>query len=345
MDEFDRTELNFLSLNSRKNKTSIEKILVNPDSKSFENEFMPDIEQISEAIVEARNRERPVILAFGAHLIKNGLVSVLERLIQEKFVTHLATNGAGSIHDWEFAYQGKTEEDVRENIAEGKFGLWEETGRFINLALIAGAYSGIGYGESIGKMIQEDKIVIPSDLRNPKLEKIGISHREISVNHPFKQYSIQNAAFSAKIPFTVHPCFGQDIIYSHPLSDGASIGKAAEKDFLKFASSVSELEGGMYLSVGSAIMSPMIFEKSLSMARNLAIQKGENIKDFMIVVNDIQEAGNWNWKSKDEPSKNDPSYYLRFCKSFSRMGAKDIKYVQLDNRKFLLNLYHNLRSG
>ncbi len=340
--EFNRNKLNILPLSSRQSKSFIEDIAINPDLP-IEAKNLENMAKISEAIIQARKNNKPVILAFGAHLIKNGLSLVLRRLIEEDYITHLATNGAGSIHDWENAFQGKTEEDVRKYIEQGQFGIWEETGKFINLALIAGAYNGKGYGESISEMIHNEKIIVPN-IKNERLEGFGIKSGEIKINHPFKRYSVQDAAFAKGIPFTVHPGFGYDIIYTHPLSDGASIGKAAEIDFLKFADSVSKLEGGVYISVGSAIMSPMIFEKSLSMARNLARQEGKEIKDFMIVVNDIQ-GGNWDWNSGKEPGKNNPSYYLRFCKSFNRMGARELYYVQADNRDFLLSLYHSLKNS
>ena len=101
------------------------------------------------------------MLAFGAHTVKNGLAPVLIALMEEGWLTHLATNGAGIIHDWEFAFQGRSSEDVRENVKLGEFGLWEETGFNINLALIVGAYEGLGYGESVGKMISREGLQIP----------------------------------------------------------------------------------------------------------------------------------------------------------------------------------------
>jgi hypothetical protein len=173
------------------------------------------------------------------------------------------------------------------------------------------------------------------------MEKLGIKKEDLTLPHLYKRYSVQDAAFE-KIDYTVHPCFGQDIIYTHPLNDGASIGKGAEIDFLKFVNSVSNLEGGVYLSIGSAIMSPMVFEKSLSMARNIAIQKGKKIDDFMIVVNDIQK-GDWDW-TRGEPPKDNPAYYLRFCKTFYRMGARELHYLDQDNRKFLCSLYNSIKK-
>src|SRR5690606_21581351 len=101
------------------------------------------------------------MLAFGAHTIKNGMGPTLIALMKEGWVTHLATNGAGIIHDWEFAYQGKSSEDVRENVDLGQFGIWDDTGLFINLAIIVGGFEGLGYGESVGKMIHNEGLEIP----------------------------------------------------------------------------------------------------------------------------------------------------------------------------------------
>lgn len=336
---FDRTKLKILPLELRKNKSSIEEIAVNPDSPLFYSENSKLINKIAREIIVARERDKQVIMAYGAHLIKNGLGLILRRMIEEDFVTHLATNGAGSIHDWEFAFLGRSEEDVEEYIREGQFGIWEETGRYINLALISGAEKGKGYGESICEMIHNEQLDL-SNTKNEKLMALGVKPEKIVVNHPYKKYSVQDSAFW-KIPFTVHPGFGYDIIYTHPLSDGMSVGKCAEIDFLKFVDSVNKLEGGIYISVGSAIMSPMIFEKSLSMARNLARQENRRIEDFKIVVNDIQEGGDWN--KQTEPEKSNPAYYLRFCKTFHRMNAREMYYIKESNKNFLLSLYQNLK--
>ncbi len=371
---FDRSKLKILSLSERQSKSVIEKITIDPDSTpppiKGNDEF---IDKIADTIIQAKQKQASVVLAFGAHVVKNGLGLILRRLAQEGFVTHLATNGAGSIHDWEFAFHGKSEEDVRNNVQQGRFGIWEETGKYINLALLAGASQGKGYGESIGELIHNDRIIIP-DLdklrnqiinnitdRNSKIKHIGglvdllsamdcslgkfkIQSGEIPIDHPFKKFSFQEAAYSSKIPATVHPGFGYDIIYANPYNFGAAIGRVAEVDWLRFANSIFNLEGGLYISICSAIMSPMIFEKALSMARNVAKQKGNNVKDFMIVVNDIQPAGDWHWGTGIEPPKSSPAYYLRFCKTFDRMGAREMHYICLDNRAFLVNLYHCLKQ-
>jgi hypothetical protein len=329
MELFDRKKLRILPISDKISKTRIEDIVIDPDSPVAKAENYGLIEKTAKEIVKARINNRAVIIAFGAHLIKNGLSLVLRRMIEQDYVTHLATNGAGSIHDWEFAYHGETEEDVEDYVKIGQFGIWDELGKFINLALISGARRGKGYGESIGQMIHREDILFDGQV--------------IKVPYPFKSYSVQEAAFSGKVPFTVHPGFGYDVIYSHPLCDGASIGNTAEVDFLSFVNSVSKLEGGVYISIGSAIMSPMIFEKSLSMARNVAHQEGRKIQDFAIVVNDIK-GSSWDFNSGREPSKDDPAYYERFNKSFARMSARELRYIKADNRDFLLGLYSALKT-
>jgi len=323
---FDKSKIKTKPLSERESLLNIEEIVVNPCAEPPLSENSELIKKIAEEIISSRKNNKPVIIAFGAHLIKSGLSRVLIELINHDYVTHLATNGAGSIHDWEFAFQGSSTESVRKYVHQGQFGIWEETGKYINLAIIKGAEKNLGYGESIGRLIFEDKI------------------EKQKVNHPFKKFSVQSTAYEKNIPFTVHPGFGYDIIYTHPLSDGASIGKTSEIDFLKFVDSVLGLEGGIYISIGSAIMSPMIFEKAISMARNVAHQENKKITDFMIVVNDIQE-GNWDWNSEKEPSKDNPAYYLRFCKTFHRMGAREMHYVKEDNKSFLMNLYHELQNA
>ena len=135
---------------------------------------------------------------------------------------------------------------------------------------------------------------------------------------------------------------GHDIIYNHPINHGASLGRVAERDFLTFAESVRRLEGGVYISIGSAVMSPMVFEKSLSISQNLAIQRGEHIDNHYIFVNDLSES-TWDW-TQGEPPEDNPAYYLRYNKSFSRMGGV-MRYLQADNRDFLLSLLQSLGGG
>ena len=356
--ELDRSRLRFRSLAERRNLVSIERSQVTPrdEPKPLPDRVQQKIEQAAEDIRTARSSEKPVMLAFGAHAIKNGLAPLLIDLIEHGWVSHLATNGAGIIHDWEFAYQGASSESVRENVERGQFGLWEQTGLYLNLAQLVGAYRGFGYGESVGSLVHHDGLQIPT--REELLERTGaaehnpeaaaaaadllralrdadISAGFLQVPHPFKRYGLQAAAFRLNTPYTGHPMFGHDIIYTHPVSCGAAIGRTAQRDFLAFAHNVSKLDGGVYLSVGSAVMSPMIFEKSLSMARNLALQRGRRVDNLGIYVVDLVEC-EWDW-STGEPPADDPAYYVRFLKTFSRMGGR-MHYVRAHNRDFLLNL-------
>lgn len=375
--QFDRDTIKARPLSDRVNKLDIERDTVDPDRYAAELsvEARADAAAAAEEIRQARKRGAPVMLAFGAHSIKNGLSATMIRLMRGGFVSHFATNGAGIIHDWEFAFQGHTGEDVRRYVAEGQFGIWEETGRYLNLALAVGAFRGMGYGEAVGSMVLDDGLGFPSgrqlleairagstpdadeaalgtaaaaaDLRSlalalersesdPAVRDGGF----IRIPHPWKAYSLAAAARGAGVPFTCHPMFGHDIIYTHPASRGAPIGRTAERDFLSFVDSVSRLEGGVYLSLGSAVMSPMIFEKALSMARNVALPAGRSIDDFSIHVVDLARSS-WDWSRAGEPPQDDPAYYLRFNKTFSRMGGR-MHYASADNRAWLSALAREL---
>jgi len=359
---FDRSKVIMRPLAQRKNRNRVEQ-QVSPATEPnvLSASTLKIITGVASRIQQAKQNRKAVILAFGAHTIKNGLGALLIRYLEQNYVTHLATNGAGVIHDWEFAYQGETSEHVQENLSRGEFGNWQETGFYINLALIAGAYNGLGYGDSVGRFIAQDEIDIPTSSAlqneiantyqsNPRhaaaaadfldtINRHGLQSGTVRVNHAYKQFSIQAAAYRLGIPFTAHPMFGHDIIYNHPVNLGAAVGRCAERDFLSFAHSVSQLDGGIYLSIGSAVMSPMIFEKSMSMAQNVALQAGSPITNHRIVVVDLQKSS-WDW-SQGEPPENHPDYYLRFNKTFSRSGGK-MRYLQCDNRDFLQALYQML---
>jgi hypothetical protein len=163
------------------------------------------------------------------------------------------------------------------------------------------------------------------------VEKSGLSPGWLSVPHPYKRYGLQAAAYRLGVPFTAHPMIGHDIIYVHPMNNCAAIGRVAERDFLTFAHGVTGLSGGVYLSVGSAVMSPMVFEKSLSMAQNLALQEGWRIEDHLIVVVDLVPSSCY-W-SQGEPPWDSSDFYVRFNKTFSRMGGS-MRYLQMDNKAF-----------
>lgn len=362
--QFDRHRLRIQRLAERKNKLAIERDGLSPDDapRAQSAQTQRALEETAARIRAARKGGRPVILAFGAHTIKNGLGPVLIRLMERRWVTHLATNGAGIIHDWEFSFFGMSGEDVKAGVGRGEFGIWEETGFFINLAVAVGAYEGRGYGESVGALIEREGLEIPDAVRLrefvrsadnkewdriaaaadllDRLERFDLKHGWMNVPHPFKRFSAQAAAFRLGVPFTGHPMIGHDIIYNHPMNHGAAIGRTALRDFLAFTHSVSGLQDGVYLSVGSAVMSPMIFEKALSMAQNVALQAGTAIDRHFIAVVDLAKA-EWDWQKNGEPPMDHPAYYLRYCKTFSRMGGV-MRYVCADNRDFLLGLVRQL---
>lgn len=362
-EQFDRRGLKIKPLSERKDKVYIERdhVPVTAKPAAFSEKGQAVIDETVARLVKARDANRSRMLTFGAHSIKNGLGPILIKLIEDGWITHLATNGAGIIHDWEFAFQGHSSEDVRTNVDRGEFGVWQETGFYINLAIIVGAYRGMGYGESVGALVENEGLEIPSDteLRDEIVAKARFYPAEsaaaadlldtvrafnlepgfLRVPHPFKKYGLQAAAYRLRVPFTGHPMIGHDIIYVHPMNHCAAIGRAAQRDFLTFAQGVSNLDGGVYISVGSAVMSPMIFEKSLSMSQNLAIQKGKHIDNHFMVIVDLQES-HWDW-SKGEPPMDNPDYYLRYNKSFNRMGGQ-MRYVTADNRDFLLALVRGL---
>jgi hypothetical protein len=364
--KFDRDRLNVKKLHDRKNKLYIENshVPVTQRPAEFSEQGKLLIEKTAQRIRLAREKRRSVIITFGAHTIKNGMSPVLMALMEEGWVTHLSTNGAGIIHDWEFAYQGKSSEDVRENVEHGQFGIWDETGFYINLALIVGAWEGLGYGESIGKMISREGLEIPditflnsevirligidpdraaaaADLYGT-LKKFNLKAGFMSILHPYKKYSAQARAYELGIPFTGHPMIGHDIIYNHPLNQGSAVGRTALNDFLSYTNSVSNLDYGVYLSVGSAVMSPMIFEKALSMCQNIKIQENTHIDNHFILVVDLARS-DWDWQKDGEPPMDNPAYYLRYCKTFNRMGG-EMHYLTADNRDFLLAIYQQLTS-
>lgn len=361
--KFDRNLLAIKKLDERNSYINIEKdfVHVTQDPANLSSSALDIIDRTVSHIRLARQKQKPVILAFGAHTIKNGMAPTLIALMKEGWLTHLATNGAGIIHDWEFAFLGKSSENVRENVTNGQFGIWDETGFYLNLAHNIGAYEGLGYGESIGKMISREGLQIPDistlfdtalkDLKtNPDhaaaaidlagvIQKFKLNPGFMDIPHPYKKYSAQSAAWVLGIPFTGHPMIGHDIIYTHPMNNGAALGRTALNDFLCFAKSVSNLDHGVYMSLGSAVMSPMIFEKSLSMSQNIMIQENKHIDNHYMLVVDLAKS-EWNWQ-KGEPPKDNPSYYLRYCKTFQRMGG-EMHFLTADNRDFLLAIYQKL---
>jgi hypothetical protein len=202
-----------------------------------------DFKAVVEAITTAHQADRAIIWGLGAHVLKTGLSPVFVDLMERGFVTALATNGAGVIHDFEIALAGATSEDVDEALGPGQFGMAEETATLLNTAIIDGARAGLGLGQSVGRFLGE---------RHPQYER----------------YSIAATAWRLSIPLTVHVALGTDIIHMHPLASGAAIGETSLRDFRYFTSAVARLERGVFLNCGSAVILPEVFLKAVALARN-----------------------------------------------------------------------------
>lgn len=202
-----------------------------------------DFRDVVTAICRAREEGRGIVWGFGAHVIKTGLSPVLIDLMERGFVSAMATNGAGLIHDFEIALSGATSEDVEAGLGEGRFGMADETGRLLNGAINDGVAEGLGLGQAVG--------------------------RYLCAKHPQHEHnSVAAAAFRLGIPLTVHVAIGTDIIHMHPAASGAALGEGSLRDFRYFTSSVARLERGVYLNCGSAVLLPEVFLKAVSIARN-----------------------------------------------------------------------------
>ncbi len=362
----DLSRLRVLPLAERKSLTAARDILVPLDAplRPIGPHLSTIVREAAGRIRSARERDASVILMYGAHLLRNGAASLVTALMEQGWITHLATNGAGTIHDWEYAWLGRSTESVEENVSTGTFGTWDETGRNIHLALLAGNLERLGYGRALGRFIANDGCLLPSEDQlvaavtefpgDPlavaaaellvAMRRFNLGEGRIDVRHDWKEASILAQAWRVGVPVSVHPGIGYDIISCHPMFNGGVIGRAAAEDFRWFAGALDRLDGGVALSVGSAIMAPQVFEKSLSCVHNLRFQDGRPpVSGHSIYVVDLQDGGGWDW-TQGEPPKTNPAYYLRFCKSFSRMGGQ-MQYLQCDNLTFVQHLYQALRGA
>ncbi|RMH04676.1 MAG: hypothetical protein D6704_10570 [Nitrospirae bacterium] len=251
----DFSRLKTYSLRTRHSKVKIKDFAVPWQKGGAFSTFLaslPDILAVKtfralvKAIVQARRRGRPVILGMGAHPTKVGLNPVLVDLMRRRIVTAVAMNGAVVIHDFELAFMGHTSEEVEAEIDSGRFGMAEETGRMLNEAISEGVRQGWGIGEAVGRYI--------------------LAHGS---QFPHRRTSILAAGVQLGIPVTVHVAIGTDIIHMHPSADGAALGAGSLIDFRKLAAVVSHMEGGVYLNVGSAVLLPEVFLKTVTLSRNL----------------------------------------------------------------------------
>ena len=313
---FDRSRLHLLPLNQREHDVAVEDLYQLDDPvPPFESEEMAAVAQ---RVVAARRRGAAVILMMGAHPIKAGLSRFVIDLLQRGMISHIAGNGAVAIHDTELAMIGATSESVSRYIRTGQFGLWQESGVINEFAQEATA-DGIGLGEAAGRAINER-------------------------DFPHKDISILASAYQLGVPMTIHVGIGYDIVHEHPNCDGAAIGASSYRDFLVLAHSVSQLEGGVLLNVGTSIMGPETYLKALSMARNVAEQEGRQIRHFSTAVFDlIPLPDDYHY----QPPKSDPFYYFRPWKTILVRTVADggeSFYINADHRVTLPHLHRLITS-
>jgi hypothetical protein len=251
-EEFDLSAVKTYPLTSRKSKANVADFATPYQKSSGVAGLMTslpsflaasDFKAVVDAMVDARRRGAAIVWGIGAHVLKTGLSPVLVDLMERGFVSALATNGAGAIHDFEIALGGATSEDVDEALGPGRFGMAEETALLLNGAITDGVHRGLGLGQSVGRFLAN---------RQP----------------PFARYSVVAAAARLDIPLTVHVGIGTDIIHMHPMASGAALGDGSLRDFRYFTSAVARLERGVYVNCGSAVILPEVFLKAVALARN-----------------------------------------------------------------------------
>lgn len=265
----------------------------------------------------ARHAERPIVVMMGGHPIKLGLSRFIIDLIERQLVTHIASNGAGIIHDFELALAGGTSENVAKWIQAGQFGLWHETSR-MNDIIIDAAEQDEGLGEAVGRVIEDERF-------------------------PNRDLSIAAAGYRSGVPVTSHVSIGSDIIHEMANCDGAALGKTSYTDFLIFARAIQDLEGGVFLNIGSAVTGPEVYLKALSMARNVARQQGREIRNFTTAVFDLVDLPD-NFRD-GPPGKDHPLYYYRpwktiLCRTVADGGKS--YYFRGDHTETIPTLWHKL---
>ena len=278
---FDRDRLSILPLGERVHDLQQPGFLQRPGGEriGFQHPALP---VLAERTVAAARAGRAVLWSCGGHVLRQGNAPLLIDLMERGLLGHLALNGAGAIHDFELAMIGQTCESVARYVSEGQFGLWSETAR-LNDAVAAGHRDGLGMGEAIGRMIVEEEF-------------------------PHAETSVLAAGYRLGVPVTIHVSIGQDIVHEHPNFDGAAAGATSYTDFLCYVDTVTRLEEGVFLNIGTAVMGPEVYLKALAMARNVAHQDGETISRFTTAVFDLTDLGD---DLDAEAPKHDPRYYFR----------------------------------
>ena len=309
---FDRDRLSIRPLGERVHDLRQADILKRPGGEriGFEHPALP---VLAKRTVAAARAGRAVLWSCGGHVLRQGNAPLLIDLMERGLLGHLALNGAGAIHDFELAMIGQTCESVARYVSEGQFGLWSETAQ-LNDAVAAGHRDGLGMGEAIGRMIVEE-------------------------NFAFAETSVLAAGYRLGLPVTIHVSIGQDIVHEHANFDGAAAGATSYTDFLSYVDTITRLEGGVFLNIGTAVMGPEVYLKALAMARNVAHQHGETISRFTTAVFDLVDLGD---DLRAEAPKHDPRYYFRPFKTILGRTVADggeSFYVRGEHQATLPALY------
>ncbi len=322
-------------IHTRTNKVHRDDVVRPEDARrrdsAVEKEVRQRIEEVAKAIVRMRKEGKPVLVFSGAHLIKNGLGLLMADLVSRGMITLFAGNGATSIHDFELALIGQTSEYVPQALEQGQFGMAYEF-CYQNTAIALGDQYGLGYGESLGRMICEE------GFRNEVLAKVGREDSPRGFSHP--ELSVLARCYEKKVPFTVHVGIGTDVIDQHGSFDGRAKGGCSGRDFLIYTEEVSRLTaGGVILNIGSAVTGPEVFLKAASMAGNIGnVPQGIVTADFDLrrfEVKGMTDEAAENYYFRDQKS-----VVTRIPQAFNGKGY----YIQ-GNQKATIPLFYNTILG
>jgi hypothetical protein len=311
--QFDRSRLKIKPLGERQHDLPRSTLLELDDlPPPLAEPKMEQLGLLGQRLVRARRQGAARLMLMGAHVIRAGVARQLIDMMERGLINHIGMNGAGPIHDYELARIGATCESVARYIRSGEFGLWRETAE-MNEIVRQGVEQGLGLGEALGRAIAEG-------------------------DFPYKQTSVLAAGYRLGVPITVHIGIGYDILHEHPNFDPAAYGRASYQDFLTLCHTVDQLEGGVFLCFGTAVMGPEVYLKALSMARNVAHQQGRRIAHFTTAAFDLIEiAGDWH----SEAQKSNPQYYYRPWKTILVRTVADggeSFYISGDHRQTVPHL-------
>ncbi len=333
---FEPNQIRTYPLSTRSSKVTLDDLVFPSDvdnlTLDLPDRASRDIRIVARAVVSARKAAQPVVFFTGAHLIKNGFGPLLAELVNRRFITLVAGNGSTAIHDFELALAGKTSEDVPNALGKGMFGMACEFA-YINCALSLGSECGLGYGESLGKMICDE------DFRDKVFAAAASDNSPRNFLHP--ETSVLAACYQNDVPFTVHVGIGTDVTDQHPSFDGRAKGGCSAVDFFIYTNEITKCtDGGVLLNIGSAVTGPEVLLKAAAMAANTGKAPNKIITaDFDLRVHKPQEMN-------DESSqcyyfRDQKSIVTRIPKAFAGTGF----YIQANLKQSFPLLYKEIMAS